>query len=70
MLAMKRRTYEFYEIRTNIGKDDERLLATHMTTRDQADTKLHGCATVLFDHEDVFLVRVSVVDAYKRETSQ
>jgi hypothetical protein len=63
---MKRRTYECYEIWTNYGKDDARFLR-RFTDREKADRAFNTSGNIIYDHEDLYLLRVQVIDTYKRD---
>lgn len=64
------RTYEYYEVRTNLGRDDEALQRRH-SLREDAEKTFHTYArTADKNIGRVYLVRVQVIEVAKGAGSE
>lgn len=58
---MRYRSYEYYEIRTNLGKDDEKTISWHS---DLSTARIRFNA-LTDTHHNIYLVRVNLIEARK-----
>lgn len=60
---MRLRTYEFYELRANIGKEDEETISLHGGLEDAS--RRFNCRAD--DGRNLYLVRVTIISARKQD---